>query len=115
MEGYRGGALGFKAASFHAIGANKRRYPPAPVLFFGRYRETATSANTKKAGLDTAALIAELDLAISVDCVISHLAGAMGKPVWILLAPTRDPEDNPWYPTAFFAPSANGRRLEGRH
>jgi len=68
MEGYRGGALGFKAASFHAIGANKRRYPPAPVLFFGRYRETATSANTKKAGLDTAALIAELDLAISVDC-----------------------------------------------
>ena len=38
---------------------------------------------------DTAALIAELDLVISVDCVISRLAGAMGKPVWILLAPTR--------------------------
>jgi len=55
---------------------------------------------------DTAALIAELDLVISVDCVISHLAGAMGKPVWILLAYhadyryLRDRDDNPWYPTA---------------
>ena len=55
---------------------------------------------------DTAAAIAELDLVISVDCVISHLAGAMGKPVWILLAYhadyryLRNREDNPWYPTA---------------
>ena len=55
---------------------------------------------------DTAAIIAELDLVISVDCVISHLAGAMGKPVWILLAYhadfryLRDRENNPWYPTA---------------
>ncbi len=55
---------------------------------------------------DTAALIAELDLIISVDCVISHLAGAMGKPVWIPLAfhshflYLRNREDNPWYPTA---------------
>jgi tetratricopeptide (TPR) repeat protein len=55
---------------------------------------------------DTAALIAELDLVISVDTVTAHLAGALGKPVWILLPfhPDfrwlRDRTDSPWYPTA---------------
>jgi tetratricopeptide (TPR) repeat protein len=55
---------------------------------------------------DTAALIAELDLVISVDTVAAHLAGALGKPVWILLPfhPDfrwlRDRTDSPWYPTA---------------
>ena len=55
---------------------------------------------------DTAAVIAELDLVISVDTAIAHLAGAMGKPVFILLpcAPDwrwlLDRSDSPWYPTA---------------
>jgi tetratricopeptide (TPR) repeat protein len=55
---------------------------------------------------DTAALIAELDLVISVDTVVAHLAGALGKPVWILIPfhPEfrwlRDRTDSPWYPTA---------------
>jgi tetratricopeptide (TPR) repeat protein len=55
---------------------------------------------------DTAALIAELDLVISVDTVVAHLAGALGKPVWVLLPfhPDfrwlRDRTDCPWYPTA---------------
>ena len=55
---------------------------------------------------DTAALIAELDLVITVDTGVAHLAGAMGKPVWILLAATPDwrwlldRDDCPWYPTA---------------
>jgi len=55
---------------------------------------------------DTAALIAELDLVISVDTVAAHLAGALGKPVWVLLPfhPDfrwlRDRTDSPWYPTA---------------
>jgi tetratricopeptide (TPR) repeat protein len=55
---------------------------------------------------DTAALIANLDLVISVDTAVAHLAGALGKPVWIL---SRFDgcwrwldgcEDSPWYPTA---------------
>jgi len=54
---------------------------------------------------DTAALIAELDLIISVDTAVVHLAGAMGKPVWVLLPEPADwrwmlrREDSPWYPT----------------
>jgi tetratricopeptide (TPR) repeat protein len=55
---------------------------------------------------DTAALIAELDLVISIDTAAAHLAGALGKPVWIALPANadwrwfRDREDCPWYPSA---------------
>jgi tetratricopeptide (TPR) repeat protein len=55
---------------------------------------------------DTAALIANLDLVIAVDTAVAHLAGALGKPVWILSRYEGDwrwlngREDSPWYPTA---------------
>jgi Flp pilus assembly protein TadD len=53
---------------------------------------------------DTAALIASMDLVISVDTAVAHLAGAMGKPVWLLLPYQADwrwlrhRADSPWYP-----------------
>ncbi|MFN7307803.1 MAG: glycosyltransferase family 9 protein, partial [Acetobacteraceae bacterium] len=53
---------------------------------------------------DTAALIAGLDLVITVDTSVAHLAAALGKPVWLMLpfAPDfrwlLDREDSPWYP-----------------
>ncbi len=55
---------------------------------------------------ETAALLSQLDLVIAVDTSIAHLAGALGKPVWILLSAVSDwrwlhgREDSPWYPTA---------------
>jgi tetratricopeptide (TPR) repeat protein len=55
---------------------------------------------------DTAAVISQLDLVISVDTAVAHLAGALGKPVIILLPFAADfrwmraRDDTPWYPTA---------------
>ncbi|MGA3046211.1 MAG: tetratricopeptide repeat protein [Terracidiphilus sp.] len=64
---------------------------------------------------DAAALVASLDLVITTDTCIAHLAGAMGKPVWILLPHLSDwrwmqlTEATPWYPTArLFRQSAPG-------
>jgi FKBP-type peptidyl-prolyl cis-trans isomerase 2 len=54
---------------------------------------------------DTAALMYNLDLIITVDTAVAHLAGALGKPVWTLLPFVPDwrwmlnREDSPWYPT----------------
>lgn len=67
------------------------------VLHFGKELKTFA---------DTAALIASLDLVISVDTSVAHLTGALGKPVWILLPFMPDwrwmldRDDSPWYPTA---------------
>ena len=56
---------------------------------------------------DTAGLITHLDLVVSVDTSVAHLAGAMGRPTWIPLNQfgqdwrwLLDRDDNPWYPTA---------------
>jgi Tfp pilus assembly protein PilF len=54
---------------------------------------------------ETAALVASLDLVITIDTAVAHLAGAMNKPVWVLLAHLCDwrwmaeRSDSPWYPS----------------
>jgi Flp pilus assembly protein TadD len=54
---------------------------------------------------DTAAIVAGLDLVISVDTAVAHLAGALGKPVWLLSRYDacwrwmHDRRDSPWYPS----------------
>jgi tetratricopeptide (TPR) repeat protein len=70
----------------------------ANVLHVERFAEEFASFD------DTAALIAELDLLISVDTAPAHLAGALGCPVWTLLPKVADwrwslgDEATPWYP-----------------
>jgi len=56
---------------------------------------------------DTAAIVAQLDLVITVDSAAAHVAGALGKPVWVLLPGVGTDwrwllgrEDSPWYPKA---------------
>src|SRR5262249_7195720 len=54
---------------------------------------------------DTAAAISGMDLVLCVDTSVAHLAGALGKPVWMMLPRPADSrwleggEDSPWYPT----------------
>ena len=64
---------------------------------------------------DTAAAVAQLDLVIMTDSAVAHLAGALGKPVWVLLGHNahwlwlRDRVDSPWYPSLrLFRPRAEG-------
>ncbi|MGH8783137.1 tetratricopeptide repeat protein [Paraburkholderia sp.] len=54
---------------------------------------------------DTAAIVSELDLVVCVDTAVAHLAGALGKPCWVMLSKhwtdwrwLRDRDDSPWYP-----------------
>ena len=53
---------------------------------------------------DTAGLVAQLDLLVSIDSSVAHLAGALGKPVWLMLRKAgewrwlHDRSDSPWYP-----------------
>ncbi len=64
------------------------------------------SLDADGAFLDTAAVIGQLDLVISADTAIAHLAGALAAPVWILLSThsdfrwMTDRADTPWYPSA---------------
>lgn len=69
----------------------------------------------KDAFVDTAAVMANCDLIITTDTAMAHLAGAVGRPVWVLLKFMPDwrwmlgREDTPWYPSArLFRQSAEG-------
>ncbi len=94
--------------------------PPAGELLtspFGPLIEVFLNESTPI--VETAALIMNLDLVITVDTMIAHLAGALGKPVWTMLAHgpdwrwRLDGELTPWYPTMrLFRQSHAGRWSE---
>ncbi len=71
-----------------------------PIVDLGRRLDLSGGAF-----LDTAAVMMSLDLVLTCDTAIAHLAGALGVPVWVALAAAADwrwlldREDTPWYPT----------------
>jgi hypothetical protein len=82
-------------------GSEQLRAPAnrVPVVDLGGEPDPATGF------LDTAAIIRNLDLVITVDTAVAHLAGALDTPVWVVLSTIvdwrwlREREDTPWYPT----------------
>ncbi|WP_129124761.1 tetratricopeptide repeat protein [Geomonas oryzae] len=80
-------------------GAEQAAHPPPGM-------ELTDLGGGIKSFADTAAIVAQLDLVISADTAVAHLAGGMGVPVWVLLPSACDwrwlmeREDSPWYPTA---------------
>lgn len=90
-------------AEFHSLQRDLRDEDAAVLAEFGAIRRHEDALQDFA---DTAALIAELDRIITVDTAVAHLAGALGKPVWVLLAHAPDwrwlleRSDSPWYPTA---------------
>jgi tetratricopeptide (TPR) repeat protein len=90
-------------ASFISIQRDVRGEDAAPLA--SEKRVTHIGDELEDFG-DTAAVLALCDLVIAVDTAVVHLAGAMGRTVWVLVpfAPDwrwgRDGETTPWYPTA---------------
>jgi len=106
-KGYSGVGLAWRASPTGFNALNKTLPPDQAqrLLDMG-----AMSLDPEDTGVsdfaDTAAIIEQLDLVISIDSAVAHLAGAMGKPVWTLLPFIntdwrwlRDRTDSPWYPT----------------
>lgn len=89
--------------AFHAL---QKELPAADQDWLAAQPLVADYRAELKDFADTAALIAHMDLVISIDTSVAHLAGALGVPVWIMLPfrPDwrwlREREDSPWYPTA---------------
>jgi ADP-heptose:LPS heptosyltransferase len=90
-------------ASFISIQRDERAEDAAPLAAESRVAQIGGELDDFN---DTAAVLALCDLVIAVDTAAAHLAGAMGRPVWVLVpyAPdwrwTREGETTPWYPTA---------------
>ncbi len=90
----------------YAFVSLQKPFPSADVDAVQRFRGMVDMSSALTDFEETAAIIANLDLVITVDTSIGHLSGAIGKPVWILLSKANDwrwlidREDSPWYPSA---------------
>jgi glycosyl transferase family 9 (putative heptosyltransferase) len=91
----------------YANDAGRRLSDPAKARLLALGRDLSPEATGATDFLQTAAIIAGLDLVISVDTSVAHLAASMGKPTWILTSHLgadwrwiRGRRDSPWYPSA---------------
>jgi tetratricopeptide (TPR) repeat protein len=95
--------LSLTGLEFHAL---QREVPPEQRVWFELSSALIDHSSELNDFADTAALISLLDLVVTIDTSVAHLAGAMGKPVWIMLQHNADwrwlldRSDSPWYPTA---------------
>lgn len=99
------GLAGVPGVTFYSlqIGAGAEEMDARPASF--QVRDFSDELDRDGPFLDTAAILATLDLLISVDTSVCHLAGALGRPVWLLLPAWSDwrwllaTRRSPWYPT----------------
>jgi Tfp pilus assembly protein PilF len=79
--------------------------PPADIEVMSQFPGLVDHSAALADFEETAALIANLDMVITVDTSVGHLTGALGKPAWVMLSKASDwrwltdREDSPWYPT----------------
>ncbi len=89
--------------AFHAL---HKEIAPGDAEVLGNFPALTSHAGELSDFADTAALIGEMDLVIAVDTAVAHLAGALGKPLWVMLPWATDyrwqasGETTPWYPAA---------------
>ena len=83
----------------------QKPFPAADIALVGEFAGMTDVSEQLTDFDETAALIANLDLVITVDTAVAHLAGAMGRPCWIMLPTSADwrwmigRSDSPWYPS----------------
>lgn len=88
---------------FHAL---QKEIPEADRDWLAANGLTILTAGALHDFADTAALIMQMDLVVTIDTAVAHLAGALARPVWIMLLRGADwrwlrhRPDSPWYPTA---------------
>jgi ADP-heptose:LPS heptosyltransferase len=79
---------------------------PADAAALGGHANVIPLGGELRDFADTAAVVSLLDIVVSADTATVHLAGALGRPVWVLLPFLPDfrwlleRDDSPWYPTA---------------
>jgi ADP-heptose:LPS heptosyltransferase len=94
--------LATAGVTFHAL---QKDVSAEERLRLGAYDGVSVHADALDDFVDTAAALERMDLVITIDTAVAHLAGALGRPTWLLLSFTPDWRwllermDSPWYPT----------------
>jgi hypothetical protein len=88
-----------------ACAGSPSRWANAPLIWRGFPEVSSLTSRRSYPISPTTAAIANLDLVITVDTALAHLAGATARPAWLMLRKVpdwrwlTDREDSPWYPT----------------